>query len=281
MKKIITYDNPRFFWDDVSPYLKEEEAKNSLCLGLAYRFQSNSGDCMYQSALFEDDTLAGALVLSRHRTNQNLLPTPVPNIEAASTLLDVFLKEKRSMTGVVGEKRTANIYRDLLEERGMRTKVNMVQGIYRCKKVKMPDLENNLTFRMAELDDVEEIGKWIKEFHHEAVPHDPPVDGKEIALGKIEQSMIYVVEKDGDLVSMAAWSRNIETSCSVNMVYTPKQLRKKGFASAVTAKLTQHLIGNGKRETNLYTDMSNSTSNKIYMDIGYEFVCDSIHYGIS
>ena len=33
-------------------------------------------------------------------------------------------------------------------------------------------------------------------------------------------------------------------------------------------------------DPNLFTDMTNPTSNKIYMDIGYEFVCDSIHFGV-
>ncbi len=92
--------------------------------------------------------------------------------------------------------------------------------------------------------------------------------------------MIYVIEANGELVSMAAWGRDIETSCSVNLVFTPQPLRKKGLASLVTAKLTQHLLDHGKKETNLYTDMSNSTSNKIYMSIGYEFVCDSVHFGV-
>ncbi len=49
----------------------------------------------------------------------------------------------------------------------------------------------------------------------------------------------------------------------------------------VTAKLTQHLLSNGKNETNLYTDMTNPTSNKVYMDVGYEFVCDSVHFGVN
>ncbi len=74
MNRVKVYDDPKLFWSDVSPYLKKEEAKNSLCLGLSYGFQSQSEDCLYQSALFKEDQLLGALVVSRFRINHTLLP---------------------------------------------------------------------------------------------------------------------------------------------------------------------------------------------------------------
>ncbi len=281
MGRIKVYDDPKQFWNEVSPYLKKEEAKNSLCLGLSYIFQSKQDDCLYQSALFNGEEVAGALVVSRYRTNHNLLPSPVSNKQVAQVLFNEFLKSEVAITGVVGEKETASIYRQLFEELGYKTKTHMTQGLYKCTKVKMPSSLDENSFRKAELKDVEKIGEWMESFHAEAVPHDPPINGVEAAKAKIENNMIYVVEKDKELVSMAAWSRDIETSCSVNLVFTPKTLRKKGYASIATAKLTQHLLDTGKRETNLYTDMTNPTSNKIYMDVGYEFVCDSVHFGVT
>lgn len=281
MSEIKVYNDPKSFWKEVSPHLKKEEAKNSLCLGLSYIFLSNPTDCMYQSALFEGNNLLGSLVVSQYRTNHNLLPSPVADRETAKKLFDELQKSDVPITGVVGEKETANIYNDLFIELGKETKVHMAQGLYKCSQVKMPEITGNLFFRVADHRDVEKVGEWIDCFHVEAVPHDPPINGVEVAKAKIDKEMIYVVEKDSELVSMVGWSRDIETSCSVNLVFTPKPLRKCGFASVATAKLTQHLLDNGKKETNLYTDMSNPTSNKIYMDLGYKFVCDSVHFGVS
>lgn len=280
MTQLKTYTDPKIFWDEVSPQLRKEEAKNCLCLGLAYNFQFNAKDCLYQSALFKDGELRGALVLSRYLTNHNFLPSPVVNKETAEVLFSEFQKANIPLTGIVGEKVTANIYKVLAESKGLKTKVNMTQGVYRCRKVKMPKGADDLHFRMAEQRDIHKIGEWIETFQREAVPHDPPVIGTEMAKTKIENQMIFLVEKDSELVSMAAWSRDIKTSCAVNLVYTPKPLRKKGYASVVTAMLTEHLLNQGRTETNLFTDMTNPTSNKIYMDIGYEFVCDSIHFGV-
>jgi predicted GNAT family acetyltransferase len=156
----------------------------------------------------------------------------------------------------------------------------MAQGIYRCDEVISPKEPQGLFFRPATLDDKNKIGEWIESFHHEAVPHDPPVNGVELAKTKINGGMIFVVEAAGELLSMAGWSRDIGTSCSVNLVFTPIKHRKNGYGSMVTARLTKHLLRRGKKETNLYTDMKNPTSNKIYQEIGYQFVCGSLHLGV-
>ena len=61
-------------------------------------------------------------------------------------------------------------------------------------------------------------------------------------------------------------------------MYTPPQLRGQGYGSAVTAHATKQCLARGLDYCFLYTDLSNPTSNKIYMNIGYERVCDSAEY---
>ncbi len=134
VESVKVYEDPKVFWREVSPQLKKEEAKNSLCLGLSYAFQSHPTNCMYQSALFDGNKLLGALVLSQYRTNANLLPTPVCDQEAAKILFNEFAKNELSISGIVGEKHTASLYRDIAEDAGKKTKENMVRGIYRCNK---------------------------------------------------------------------------------------------------------------------------------------------------
>ncbi len=277
---VKVYSDPNLFWKETSPQLLKDEAKHSLCLGLAFLFQKQPEDCVYQSALFEGDQLLGAIVVSRFKTNTNFLPTQIATPAAAQALFEEFMKADIYATGIVGDLQTAMEYKKLFIADGRKIKVNMTQGIYRCRKVKLPRTANYLHFRQAELSDVPAIGPWVEQFHKEAVPHDPPVNGAQHAESKIKGECFYVLEKDGTLLSMAGLSRDIGTSCSVNFVYTPKDLRKNGYASVVTARLTQHLLDRGRTETNLYADATNPTSNKIYQDIGYEFVCDSIHYGI-
>ncbi|BAY85818.1 GCN5-related N-acetyltransferase [Calothrix parasitica NIES-267] len=65
------------------------------------------------------------------------------------------------------------------------------------------------------------------------------------------------------------------------MVYTPPEYRKKGYASACVAGLSQTLLGEGYKFCFLFTDLSNPTSNKIYQKIGYQPVADWNNYSFS
>ncbi len=279
MESLRVYSDPSSFWDEVAPSLRANEAQNSLMLGLAYLFRMDPKNRQYQSALFSNKELLGAVICIKHSTNSNLVVSTADG-KTIRKLFDGFRKVKISPQGIVGEANTADNYLKLFEKIGAKTRLNMKQGIYKCMRVTQPKEIPGSVFRAATMNDAPVIGKWIEIFHKEAVPHDPPVKGIEIAKPKIEKKMIFVLEKNGKLISMAGWGRDIETSCSINLVFTPKPWRRNGYASLITAKLTQYHLDLGKLETNLYTDMTNPTSNKIYQDIGYEFVCDSIHYGV-
>jgi hypothetical protein len=55
------YEDSKLFWNEISPHLKAEEAKNSLCLGLSYIFQSDPSARLYQAALFGEKGFLGAV----------------------------------------------------------------------------------------------------------------------------------------------------------------------------------------------------------------------------
>lgn len=67
----------------------------------------------------------------------------------------------------------------------------------------------------------------------------------------------------------------------INTVYTPRELRRRGYATAAVAALTRHLLSGGRRYCCLYTDLANPTSNSIYHRIGYRSVCDIDQYTFS
>ncbi|SHN26391.1 GNAT family N-acetyltransferase [Cryptosporangium aurantiacum] len=55
----------------------------------------------------------------------------------------------------------------------------------------------------------------------------------------------------------------------ISMVYTPPEQRRRGYAAAATAELSQHLLDIGARGVLLFTDAANPTSNGVYERIGY------------
>src|SRR5262245_27848187 len=82
-------------------------------------------------------------------------------------------------------------------------------------------------------------------------------------------------EVDGRPVSLAGFGGPTPNGIRIGPVYTPPELRARGYGSAVTAAVSAMLLGRGYRFCFLYTDLANPTSNAIYMRIGYEPVCDA------
>jgi hypothetical protein len=61
-------------------------------------------------------------------------------------------------------------------------------------------------------------------------------------------------------------------------VYTPAELRGRGYATACVATLSQQLLAEGYLFCTLFTDLSNPVSNHIYEKIGYTAVADFHEY---
>ncbi|HWN22194.1 MAG TPA: GNAT family N-acetyltransferase, partial [Gaiellaceae bacterium] len=83
-------------------------------------------------------------------------------------------------------------------------------------------------------------------------------------------------EDGGEAVSATAFGSSTPNGSRIGPVYTPPERRGHGYASALVAEVSQARLDAGKRFCFLYTDLANPTSNKIYVDLGYERVCDSV-----
>jgi predicted GNAT family acetyltransferase len=59
-------------------------------------------------------------------------------------------------------------------------------------------------------------------------------------------------------------------------VYTPPELRERGYAGAVTVAVSQAALEAGARHVVLFTDLANPTSNALYQRLGYRPVEDRV-----
>jgi len=65
----------------------------------------------------------------------------------------------------------------------------------------------------------------------------------------------------------------------IGPVYTPKEDRGRGYASAAVGEVSRQLRADGTRVT-LFTDQANPTSNRIYVALGFEPVVDMVELTI-
>lgn len=84
----------------------------------------------------------------------------------------------------------------------------------------------------------------------------------------IQSANFYVWKVGGEIVSMANIAHRSPRHARINEVYTPPLHRKKGYASALVAALSQNVLQEGLVPM-LYADAANPVSNKVYQDIGY------------
>jgi GNAT superfamily N-acetyltransferase len=134
--------------------------------------------------------------------------------------------------------------------------------------------------RWATEADRDLLTEWFMAFGEEALGEDPDPQaaGRSVDAYLTTEGMGLYLWDNERPVSMAGRSRPTPNGATVNYVYTPPEHRKKGYASACVAALSQLLLDEGYRYCFLFTDLANSTSNHIYKAIGYEPVCDVDEY---
>jgi predicted GNAT family acetyltransferase len=62
----------------------------------------------------------------------------------------------------------------------------------------------------------------------------------------------------------------------IGPVYTPPEVRGRGFGSAVTAAACRWALAAGAGQVVLFADLANPTSNRVYTRLGFAPVGDSV-----
>ncbi len=93
---------------------------------------------------------------------------------------------------------------------------------------------------------------------------------------RIADGTLHVWEAQGRPAAFAGRSPVIAGMSRIGPVFTPPELRGRGYASAATAAASAHALALGAQEVLLYTDLANPTSNSIYRKLGYEPVEDCL-----
>ena len=103
---------------------------------------------------------------------------------------------------------------------------------------------------------------------------------REEMVERIEQGRIFMWEGvTGEPVHLTGFNPPAFGVARVGPVYTPRELRGHGYASAAVAEVSRRLLDEGARVC-LFTDQANPTSNRIYQALGYEAVVDMANYRI-
>ena len=146
------------------------------------------------------------------------------------------------------------------------------------EKLAEPKLNNNVTYRKAEIKDKEVLIGFTREFHKEALNEEIDEEILEERFYEKLEKGYYVLEQDGKIVAQTNSSRTLEKGKVVSGVYTPKEERCKGYAYNLIYRVSKEFLDNGAEYCVLFTDDMNPISNHVYEKIGYERKVDVVEW---
>jgi predicted GNAT family acetyltransferase len=201
--------------------------------------------------------------------------------EAVSLLVEAIHSRWAEIPGVTGHREVTDpfAYR-WCRDFGASIESTMAQRIYRLDSVSdVPSIPGRM--RLATLADKDLVSEWRRAFTVEVGSPTSQNIPERDSTPFIEKGVIYLWEYSENPVSMVMKGRPTEHGMSVTLVYTPPDLRRNGYATACVASACRDILKSGYDFCTLYTDLSNPTSNSIYMKIGFKPVCDSVEHSFS
>ena len=204
-------------------------------------------------------SVTGYLILSRGETG------------ACSSLAAHLLSQSIGIEGVSGPEPLSSHFAKVWSEiMGETVTLGASLAFYRTqsKMALKSDIEG--IFRLPRPEEEELLRGWAVDFGAESPrPMDPR------ALTRLSEQMLvrgdlFVWENAGQIVSMGGFGRETPNGLVINMIYTPRNLRGRGFAGSLTSGLVGEAYERGKGFCCLYSEFSSSVRRNLYERIGFE-----------
>jgi uncharacterized protein len=273
--QIVQLDDAAEFIERAGPLLLADEARHNLILGLAATLREQPD--LYPEHLLwlveaEGEVIGAALQTPPYRL---VLARP-----ARPGVLEALAEAIDDIPGVVGAHPEVDEFAAAWTAKtGTTLRTGMAQGIYALERVVPPQPVSGAA-RAAGGRDRELLWGWLNAFIVEGLGEDAdPARVERMLEQRLDvgpESGLVLWEDGGEPVSLTGFGPSTSTGTRIGPVYTPSGLRRRGYASALVAHVSQERLAAGRRFCFLYTDLANPTSNRIYVALGYERVCDSL-----
>ncbi|MEU2777440.1 GNAT family N-acetyltransferase [Streptomyces sp. NPDC007162] len=230
--------------------------------------------------------LLGRLVRADGSVGAALLHTPPYALrttrltaDEAEALVTGLLGLGHPVTGFASERATAEVFAAAWQRRtGASARLGGRERLYRLAELTDPSPMPEGRARVAGEADRELLIRWYDGFVADAgLPGGR--GGGDWADFRLSYGGVTLWETpEGTPVSMAGVTPTVAGQARVGPVYTPPELRGRGYAGAVTARVSRAALAAGVGELLLFTDLANPTSNALYQRIGYRQVADWAEY---
>ncbi len=265
------------FLEAAQNWLLEAEVENNLPLGIAlnWRGRESADPPPYWATIRDANSIVGcAFRTPPHQLGISRMPAAgiAPLVEGVGRVYP-------SLNGVSGPAADAEAFaRAWVARHGGTWRTRFRMRLHELTRVSFAGPVPPGSLRKATEADLPLAREWVDAFVRDV--------GLPVAVPDMAQRMIgherlfFWVDAEHEC-AMVASSRETRSGCAINMVYTPPQFRRSGYATAAVAALSDALLKGGRRFCCLYTDLANPTSNSIYAKIGYRPIRDDVEIDFS
>ncbi len=277
--EMISHDHASELISLSGPYLEQNECENNLPIGLAYRLAEDpyyyGSELPLLLSILEQERVIGVVVMTPPK--RIVLSRIDRDIQAVVVHLVRHLRRiDVQIPGAVGPAVETQAFADCWVEGvpGVSTSISRRMRVFEARSTANLPLSLG-KMRFARMNEYSLMARWIVAFSEELGEPVNLEDAKSRVEQVINDQQLYVWDHDGP-VSIAGVSRPMRNGTTIGPVYTPSEHRGKGYATSCVMLLTKKLLSDGYSFCSLYTDLSNPTSNSIYMKIGYIPIGDAL-----
>ncbi|PZF83408.1 GNAT family N-acetyltransferase [Jiangella anatolica] len=196
----------------------------------------------------------------------------------AELLALALLDSSPEITGVTGGSDEAAAFaRAWTGRTGGTATVAMNQRLFELSAVVPPPRPAPGVARLAGPGDRELLVAWTVAFEQESNAAPGASVAERVVDLMLADGRAWLWDDDGPACFVGV-SPTVAAVARVAPVYTPPQRRRRGYASALVAAVSQAVLDAGARRCALYTDLANPTANHVYTALGYRPVADVTAY---
>jgi ribosomal protein S18 acetylase RimI-like enzyme len=266
--RAVRHPSAESFLAAAEAWLLEREAENNLVLGLALGLRDappSAAPAPWLITVHDGGRVAGCAL----RTPPRGLVLTQADVGALGTLLASLGPEELRLPRVTGPEPASSDFATLWSRASKRpSRVRLSQWFYATEEI-LP-LARRAQGRLRRADEVDlpwvadSVASFLRDTHT-----DEPTPPAELARARLRAGQLSLWEEDGRPVCMAGWQGRTPNGVRVGFVYTPPELRGRGYASACVGELSARLLAEGLRYVCLYADAANPASNAVYRKLGY------------
>ena len=232
------------------------------------------------AAAFEDDKIVG---VAAHYWNQNLIFQAPLHLNA---LWRAAVKaSKRPIKGLLGPDEQVSLAKKALNIDEANIQLGETEKLYSLSLADLivPDAlsSGQVQGRKIEACDVELVTQWRIAYSLEALKEKDTPQLRESCRAAIERSLkeqnTWILEEQGKPVACSSFNADIKEAVQVGGVWTPPELRRRGYGRCVVAASLLDARAAGVKKTILFTQQRNIAAQKAYTALGFRYIGD---YGL-